>query len=399
MSGKWLSREGGRWVREGIITPDQFDRITALYKNEDRSLGPLPLLGGLLLGLGVLTFVAANWQSLPNAARLALLLAVMLGFYFAGERQYARGRPNLGVALVGVGLFVFGGGLVLVHQMYHLMMYSSATLVVWAAVGAALTYAYRSRYLFAVTTVLTFVAQGYSLGAFGGRFSYAAFAVLLLGLAWYVRQRRDAAVAALWSAGVIVHWLLLVASSEWVFGWVFVPILLLYTAGDAISDAARRLALQLPALAAAFVFALVLALAGGGHWIAETYAPPAYYVPFFAALLAASLYLKRRRGELSTIADWLLLAPMLYAPPNAVAPLYLVTLFMFSLFTLLLGAKQGARARRNAGTAAFLISTAAAYFKLTWGFLDKSVFFLLGGALLLGLSWFLNRRANNKEGA
>ena len=31
-------------------------------------------------------------------------------------------------------------------------------------------------------------------------------------------------------------------------------------------------------------------------------------------------------------------------------------------------------------------------FKLTWGFIDQSLFFLLGGGLLLGLSWYLRRR-------
>jgi len=37
-------------------------------------------------------------------------------------------------------------------------------------------------------------------------------------------------------------------------------------------------------------------------------------------------------------------------------------------------------------------ATAVAYFKLTWGFMDKSLFFLLGGVLLLSLSWYLRRR-------
>ena len=44
------------------------------------------------------------------------------------------------------------------------------------------------------------------------------------------------------------------------------------------------------------------------------------------------------------------------------------------------------------GTILFLVATMVAYFKLTWEFLDKSLFFLLGGVLLLGLSWYLRRR-------
>ena len=377
MSGKWLRREGNRWVREGIVTPEQLARIAALYETKERDAGALPLLGGLLLGLGVLSFVAANWQEIGNPIRIALLLSAMLGFYAAGGRLFARGRESAGVALVSVGLFAFGGGLVLVNQMFHLIMYSAATLVVWAAAGAALAYVFRSRYLYLVAVVLTFVAQGYSLGAFGGRFSFAAFAVLLLGLAPFLAVRRDAFAAAVWSLGAVLHALLLVLSMEWAFGWWFLPLLLLYAAADAVPRDKLRLALQLPPVAGAFVFALVLALAGDAYW---------------TALLAASVYLKRRRGDLPSLVDGLLFLPLLYAPPAAIGPLYLAALFLFALATLLLGYREESRLRINAGTVAFLLATMAAYFKLTWGFLDKSAFFLLGGVLLLGLGWLLNRR-------
>jgi len=392
MSGKWLRREGDRWVREGIVTPEQLARIEALYESKDRGVGLLALLGGLLLGLGVLSFVAANWQALANPIRIAILLAAMLGFYAAGGRLVARGRDGAGVALVGVGLFAFGGGLVLVNQMFHLIMYSAATLVVWAAAGAALAYVFRSRYLYLVAVVLTFVAQGYSLGAFGGRFSFAAFAVLLLGLAPFLAVRRDAFAAAVWSLGAVLHALLLVLSMEWAFGWWFLPLLLLYAAADAVPRDKLRLALQLPPVAGAFVFALVLALAGDAYWTALLHPHGAAYLPAYAALLAASVYLKRRRGDLPSLVDGLLFLPLLYAPPAAIGPLYLAALFLFALATLLLGYREESRLRINAGTVAFLLATMAAYFKLTWGFLDKSAFFLLGGVLLLGLGWLLNRR-------
>ena len=44
------------------------------------------------------------------------------------------------------------------------------------------------------------------------------------------------------------------------------------------------------------------------------------------------------------------------------------------------------------GAVLFVAATAVAYFKLTWGFMDKSLFFLVGGILLLALSWYLRRR-------
>ncbi|HZG79087.1 MAG TPA: DUF2157 domain-containing protein [Paenibacillus sp.] len=393
MSRKWLTREGDRWVREEIVTPEQLARIRALYDDpRDRSVGVLPLLGGLLLGLGVLSFVAANWQALTNEIRLALLLAVMLGSYAAGARFLSRGHANVGVALASVGLFAFGGGMILVHQMFHMVMYGAATLVVWSAAGAALAYLLRSRYLYVVAILLTFVAQFYSLGAFGGRFSWAAFAVLALGLPWFALVRRDSSlVPALLSVGVIGQALMLTLSQAWPFGSFYVPLLLLYAAGDWLRERRLRHAAQLPALATAFLYALGIVLFAGPLG-APTPLEAWGYLPALLALFALSAYAKRRRGDALSLLDWLPFAPFLYAAPATVPGLYLASALLFALYALLRGYAEESRPRINAGTAAFLLATMAAYFKLTWAFLDKSLFFLLGGALLLAVSWFLNRR-------
>ncbi|WP_309119075.1 DUF2157 domain-containing protein [Paenibacillus sp.] len=394
MSKKWLAREGDRWVREELVTPDQLARIRALYDDgsPERSVGVLPLLGGLLLGLGVLSFVAANWQALANELRQAQLLAVMLAAYAAGGRLIARGRERLGVAIASVGLFAFGGGMILVHQMFHMVMYGAATLVVWSAAGAALAYTLRSRYLYAVALVLTFVAQGYSLSAFGGRFSWTAFAVLALALPWFALRRRESRfVPALWSIGIVGQTLLLVLAMEWPFGAMFVPMALLYAVGDLLRGDRLRRAVQWPALAAAFLFALGIVLFAGPLG-APTPLDAWVYLPALLALFAVSAYAKRRRGDALSLLDWLPFAPFLYAAPSAMPVLYLVAAFAFALYALLRGYEEESRPRINSGTAAFLLATMAAYFKLTWAFLDKSLFFLLGGALLLTLSWFLGRR-------
>jgi len=394
MSKKWLAREGERWVREEIVTPEQLARLKSLYEKEDRGAGLLPLFGGLLLGLGILSFVAANWQELPQLARLALLLATMLGFYGAGWRLLRKGSETLGVALVSVGLFAFGGGVVLVGQMFHLVAYNALSMIVWAAAGIALAYLLRSRYLFLVSLALIGVAQGYSISAFG-EFSYAALALLAVGLGPFVRKDAKAYPTLLWSLAVVVHALLLFLAEEWTFGWYFAPLLLLYVAGDLAKPSAKTIALQAAPLAAAFVFGLAAALVAGfepGHWAVEERPAPLVFVPAFVALLAVSAFFKRRRGEIASLVDWLPLLPLFYAPPGAIATLYLAALFVYSLAVLLQGYAYESRTRINAGIALFLVTTMSAYFKLTWAFMDKSMFFLIGGVLLLLLSWLLNRR-------
>src|SRR5690606_41806800 len=89
MSRKWLEKEGRRWLGLQIITQEQLEQILKLYPSKKFGIGVLPIFGGLLVGLGVLTFVAANWQEIPQWFRLGLIIAVMCGFYWSGERSKA----------------------------------------------------------------------------------------------------------------------------------------------------------------------------------------------------------------------------------------------------------------------------------------------------------------------
>ena len=73
-------------------------------------------------------------------------------------------------------------------------------------------------------------------------------------------------------------------------------------------------------------------------------------------------------------------------------------LYAYAGLVLWAGYREQWRIKVNAGTLLFILATTAAYFRLTWAFLDKSLFFLLGGALLLSLSWWLRRQGQRALG-
>lgn len=88
-----LRQEALKWQADQLISPDQYRRLAARYQfsqidtnARDRFIAILMVLGGVLLGIGVLTFVAANWQSIPRSVKMALLLLLLVavegtGFY------------------------------------------------------------------------------------------------------------------------------------------------------------------------------------------------------------------------------------------------------------------------------------------------------------------------------
>ncbi|WP_409342756.1 DUF2157 domain-containing protein [Paenibacillus sp. MBLB4367] len=394
MSRKWLKKEAPVWVQNELITQQQADRLLAFYKEEKPAVGILPLLGSLLVGLGILSFVAANWQDIPHLARFAVIVLAMLGFYAAGERFIRRGDDRLGLGLVAIGLISFGAGIFLLAQMFQMTAANAGSFIIWGSAGVMLTYLYRSRFLFLLSAVILNVGQFYSLNNFG-TFSIVAFLVLMVGLGIYWWRNRSAWLAWLLGLSAMLQSAFLIGELELNGSLYMIPVMILYVLGDWIRTRNTASPLQNSALTAAFVTCCIAVMAqDNGHFFgfaAHERTPSLVFAIVVAALLALSAIAKKRQGRLTSGFEWLLLLPYFYAA-EAASFLYLLALCFFSLCVLWRGYAEEERFKVNLGTMLFLFSVLLAYVKLAWGFMDKSVFFLVGGILLLGLSWYLNKR-------
>ena len=393
MSRKFLDTESPGWVTDGLISEAQRQQLLARYPPEAQALRLLPILGSVLVGLSGLSVVAANWQGLPTALRLALLLGSLLGSYGAGTYFLRRGNLDLGHSLIGLGLILFGTSIILTSQLYQLVGYDASGLLAWVVAGVALSYVYGSRLLVLLTVLIGAAVQTYCVESLG-IFSYATAWLVAAGLGYYWWRRPDAvtstvlAMGLLWQAGLLI----IVLHSK--ITWFFVPAMAIYAAGDWQPNRASGRALQGPPLVAAYLFMFGLAVFGETDAYANILRPP--LLPYLAALgavLALSVVGKRVRGHLASLPDWLLLLPGFYLPgglPLAVATL--VVLYAHAGSVLARANRDQDPEQLTVGAVLFVAATAVAYFKLTWGFMDKSLFFLLGGVLLLGLSWYLRRR-------
>ena len=394
MSRKFLDTESPAWVAEGLITEAQRQRLLARYPPEVvQAVGLLPLLGSILVGLSALSVVAANWQRLPTALRLGLLLGSLLAAYAGGEYFLRRGNRRVGHGLLGLGLVLFGAGIILTSQLYQLVGYDVSGLLAWVVAGVLLSYLYDSQALLLLPIVIGAAVQTYCTQALG-TFSYATLALVALGCGWQWWRRPDMLVASILALGLLWQAALWVAVGHAKITWFFIPAMLVYAAGDWHPSRAAGRALQGPPLVAAYLFALGLALFGETDQYAGLLRPPVLaYLGALAAVLAGSVAGKRARGRLASLPDWLLLVPGFYLPgglPLAVATL--VVLYAHAGSVLARAHRSGEAEQLTLGTVLFVVATMVAYFKLTWAFLDKSLFFLIGGVLLLSLSWYLRRR-------
>jgi uncharacterized membrane protein len=121
---KRLAADLPKWLDAGWVTADGAAAILGSVAGGRRSTfglaAILGTLGALLLGLGVIAFVGANWDEMPRLLRLALIgLALIVAYAAAFEFDRRELRVFAEAGTLAAGL-VFAGAIALVGQMYHL---------------------------------------------------------------------------------------------------------------------------------------------------------------------------------------------------------------------------------------------------------------------------------------
>ena len=77
---KRLAADLPRWREAGWVTAHGEAAILRDAANAKGGMGlaqVLATLAAILLGFAIMTFVASNWQEMPNSLRLALLFALI----------------------------------------------------------------------------------------------------------------------------------------------------------------------------------------------------------------------------------------------------------------------------------------------------------------------------------
>lgn len=127
-----------RWQADGVITPAALAQIRGALP----PLAPgitipvvVAIVGGLLIAAAFLAFVAAHWTELARPLRFAILVAGILVAHGLGAWFARANRPVIADLCASVGAIVFGSGIALVGQMYHLGEDFAGGMLLWA-VGA-----------------------------------------------------------------------------------------------------------------------------------------------------------------------------------------------------------------------------------------------------------------------
>ncbi|MDR1885870.1 MAG: DUF2157 domain-containing protein, partial [Synergistaceae bacterium] len=88
---KFLSGESRKWVELGLITEGQRGGILESYTVSNSLPAAVLTLGVSMIGVGILSFIAANWQALPIWTRVAVIIGAYLASVVSAYLMETRG--------------------------------------------------------------------------------------------------------------------------------------------------------------------------------------------------------------------------------------------------------------------------------------------------------------------
>jgi uncharacterized membrane protein len=192
---RWLREESKRWISQGLISPDQAQGILKLYPEPKSAVqwGTLIFagIGATMLGLGVILLLAYNWDAVTKVEKLGFILGGVALFHGLGVALLRREDwfRQLGEASCLLGSMLFGAGIWLIAQIYHIEEHFPNGFLVWGLGALAMAWAIPSIAQGILAAVLFGIWACCEAWAFDGAIHWAP--LLILGgvgaLAW--RQR------------------------------------------------------------------------------------------------------------------------------------------------------------------------------------------------------------------
>ena len=419
-----LAKDLPLWRDKGWVTPEGAAGILQSLPRPGPGLGMsgiIAILGAVLLGVGVLALVAANWEAIPRLTRFGMLVGVMGAAYGTAAMLQLRGQRLFAEAAFLVAGLVFGGSIALVGQSYHLAGDFDDAVLMWALACLAAGALTRS------TALLVLAAAG-SAYWIGISISWRApapwpgvalsTAVVLVSIWVGARMARVPAILVLGFAIAAA-----VVTAGRARGWshggemaLLAAIGLAFWTGGAAAGAARdrRLAdfgldVMVASLPAALLALGLLQVAGwsaGGRGIGWL----GIALPVLAATGAGAALLWRARtlrgidalaaAGLSGVA----IAFALGLSRAGLAGQLLVGCIVLAgcVWSVSLGVERRLPGARAIGLTAFAVEVIYVYLRTFGTVLDTALALLVGGALFLGLAaalFKLDRRLSTRAAA
>ena len=322
------------------------------------------ILGAILLGAGVLLFVAAHWDGVSPLVRMLLVLAMLV--FFHGLGLITRSRfSGFATAMHGLGTISAGAAIALVGQIFNMQEHWPSGVMLWALCAGAGWALLGDQFQQSLTLLLVpaWIVSEWAERAstYSGDTIYLARVLAVIGavyLTGFLHTRRRAVFSILFAAGaVMLPIAVILLSRGWSQSWYgqdFLP----------LSYRLFSVALELLAMAAA--------------WLLDRKSVPATIVvaaAVWALPWAQSTFTEEAGGHAWSRSE---ANPLAYMMVAAVA-----------VFFVWWGIRNLSKPLVNYGMVAFALTVVWFYFSSVMNKLDRSLGLIVLGVLFLAGGWAL----------
>jgi len=399
-----LKRDLDTWISKGLVPEESraaiLDSVGAGRSGRSLEL-ILAIFGVILLGLGAISFVGANWAAMSKFERLVVLFGSMWLAY-AVALWFAVGKRDLVMqAFVLLGVLLFGVNIWFVAQTYNINAHYPDGTLLWGLGALAAAAIVPSRASLATALAIGSYWTWQETMEFH-RLIHAPFLLYwaaCAGVAWMLSWRPGIHLSAL----ALIFWFVINYSGlQSLLGWsdaeiltvyIFIP-LAIWSASQIFEGGANAATLTV----GHYAFFMFLGAFSLLH-LAETgeKGATASWLGFAVVMSVASVgaVLASMQRNASTIIDVL---GTLFACVTTTAyvmvvrkgsdeldVVYLVCTLVVILWSISRGARNDDRFVINLSTVAFGAWVLYTYFELFSGLMDQAVFFTVGGILLIAL--------------
>jgi len=406
-----LRKDIARWVEMGLIDNVQADgmlRNAGTGASIQSFASLIAVLGVILLGASAISFVAANFWSFPKILQIGLLFSLMWAAFAAGWALLSAHRTIFGHCAYLLGATLFGVNMMLIGQIYHINAHWPAGILIWALGALATGIVVPSAMGIALALVLGTLWTGSESFAFDEAFHWpflifwSIAAILALRLKsdigfhlsvlsmvfWLIANSYQVSRLLGWQAGELVGFFCVFWICVWPLGAILQQ--------RRFSHAGALTNYVILFFFIAFYLLHVITENdlgdGAASWLAVMAGLGAATVGLSAYAVVRKAFSPLDAGVVIAVMIAALSYPTLYpAAPVLTEWLYRALFMIFCIWAVDRGMRTQNQVLINLALVAFGIEIVYIYFGKFSSFMGDAMFFFIGGVVLIGVSFGLDR--------
>ncbi|HMT93309.1 DUF2157 domain-containing protein [uncultured Thiothrix sp.] len=126
------------WEQQGLLTGDQYEAILSFEQGKKHNnnwwLYSLLILGSAIIGLGIISLIAANWVQIPDSLKLGTDFSLLVSLAVAIFWYQNLNKPIVADSLIAIFMILCLASIGLIAQIYHINGRWYHAIMLWSVI-------------------------------------------------------------------------------------------------------------------------------------------------------------------------------------------------------------------------------------------------------------------------